>query len=54
MICWEVMLSKDQEWDWLGNPFGRVQTLLILFVLSLGGLICRETRIASPIVNFAR
>ncbi len=52
MICWEVMLSKGQEWDWLGDPFGRVQTLLILFVLSLGGLICRETRIASPIVNF--
>ncbi len=21
MVCWEVMLSKGQEWDWLGDPF---------------------------------
>ena len=33
MSCWEIMLSKGQEWDWLGDPFGRVQTLLTLFVL---------------------
>ena len=32
MVCWEVMLSKGQEWDWLGDPFWRVQTLAILFV----------------------
>ncbi len=25
------MLSKGQEWDWLDDPFWRVQTLLILF-----------------------
>ncbi len=51
MVCWEVMLSKGQEWDWLGDPFWRVQTLLILFVLALGGLIVRELRIANPVVN---
>ena len=28
LVCWEVLLSKGQEWDWLGDPFGRVQTLL--------------------------
>jgi MFS transporter, DHA2 family, multidrug resistance protein len=28
MVCWEIMLSKGQEWDWLGDPFWRVQTLL--------------------------
>ena len=33
MVCWEIMLSKGQEWDWFGDPFFRVQTLLILFVL---------------------
>ena len=27
MVCWEVMLSKGQQWDWLGDPFFRVQTL---------------------------
>ncbi len=36
MCCWEIMLSKGQEWDWLGDPFGRVQTLLGLFVLGTG------------------
>ena len=39
MATWEVMLSKGQEWDWLGDPFWRVQTLLIVFVLGLGGLL---------------
>jgi DHA2 family multidrug resistance protein len=52
MACWEVMLSKGQEWDWLGDPFWRVQTLLILFVLALAGLIIREMRHRSPVVNF--
>ena len=52
MSCWEIMLSKGQEWDWLGDPFWRVQTLMILFVLGLGFLIFREMRIANPIVNF--
>src|SRR5262249_36060103 len=25
MATWEIMVSKGQEWDWLGDPFGRVQ-----------------------------
>ena len=50
MVCWEVMLSKGQEWDWLGDPFLRVQTLLTLFVLCLGGLIYRELRLRNPLV----
>src|SRR5260370_9349241 len=52
MSCWEIMLSKGQEWDWLSDPFWRVQTLIILFVLGLGSLIFRELRIANPVVNF--
>jgi DHA2 family multidrug resistance protein len=52
MSCWEVMLSKGQEWDWYNDPFGRVQTLFILFVLGLGGLVYLELRIANPVVNF--
>ncbi len=52
MSCWEIMLSKGQEWDWLGDPFWRVQTLLFLFVSGLGFLIFRELRIANPVVNF--
>ncbi len=51
MISWEVVLSKGQQWDWFGDPFGRVQTLTVLFVGSLVGLIYHELRIASPVVD---
>jgi MFS transporter, DHA2 family, multidrug resistance protein len=52
MASWEVVLSKGQEWDWLGDPFGRVQTLAVLFLLCLGALIVWETRQRTPILNF--
>jgi DHA2 family multidrug resistance protein len=52
MSCWEIMLSKGQEWDWYNDPFWRVQTLFILFVVGLGLLIFREMRIDNPVVNF--
>ena len=52
MSTWEIVLSKGQEWDWLGDPFWRVQTLFILFVLGLVGLLYWEMRIAHPVVNF--
>ncbi len=52
MSSWEIMLSKGQQWDWLGDPFWRVQTLLIAFVGGLILLIIREMRISNPVVNF--
>ncbi len=52
MASWEVVLSKGQEWDWSGDPFWRVQTLALLFVFGLGGLIVWETRQTNPIINF--
>src|SRR5215831_8436679 len=52
MVCWEVMLSKGQEWDWLGDPSWRVQTLAIFFVFGLIGLIFWELRHPNPVVNF--
>ncbi len=52
MSCWEVMLSKGQEWDWYNDPSWRVQTLFILFSLGLFCLIVHEMRIANPVVNF--
>jgi MFS transporter, DHA2 family, multidrug resistance protein len=52
LVCWEVLLSKGQEWDWIGDAFGRVQTLVILFILGGCGLVFWEMRHASPIVNF--
>jgi DHA2 family multidrug resistance protein len=52
MVCWEVLLSKGQEWDWFGDPSWRIQKLAIIFALALALLIFRETRIAAPVVNF--
>ena len=52
MVSWEVMLSKGQEWDWLSDPFWRVQTLAIFFTVGLVGLIYWELRHRSPVVNF--
>src|SRR5208283_2251906 len=52
MACWEVLLSKGQERDWYNDPFGKVQTLAVLFVVCLGALVFRELRIAHPVVNF--
>ena len=52
MASWEVVLSKGQEWDWMGDPFWRVQTLVIVIVLALAGLLYRELTFSSPVVNF--
>jgi MFS transporter, DHA2 family, multidrug resistance protein len=52
IICWEVVLSKGQEWDWLSDAFGRVQILVTLFLIGGAGLVFWELRHASPIVNF--
>jgi DHA2 family multidrug resistance protein len=52
MVCWEVMLSKGQEWDWLGDPFWRVQTLATLCATGLIALILWELRSPNPVVNF--
>ena len=52
MVCWEVLLSKGQEWDWLGDPFFRVQILALLFGVGLIGLIWWELRHRAPVINF--
>ncbi len=52
IVCWEVMLSKGEEWNWLGDAFGRIQTLLGLFIVGLAALIFWELRHKSPVVNF--
>jgi MFS transporter, DHA2 family, multidrug resistance protein len=52
IVSWEVVLSKGQEWDWLGDPFWRVQTLVISLVVGLVALIFWELRHRNPVVNF--
>lgn len=52
MSTWEVLLSKGREWDWLGDPFWRVQSLVGLFAVSLILLIIHELRVPNPVVNF--
>src|SRR4051812_11883009 len=49
--CLEVVLSKGQEWDWFGDPFFRVQTLVTLLVVSLAGFVIRELRHSAPVVD---
>ena len=52
MVSWEVMLSKGQEWDWLSDPFWRVQILAICAAVGLVGLVVWELRHRNPVVNF--
>jgi DHA2 family multidrug resistance protein len=52
VACWEIVLSKGQEWDWYNDPTWRAQTLIVLFILATGALIFRELRIPNPVVNF--
>jgi DHA2 family multidrug resistance protein len=52
MASWEVMLSKGQEWNWWGDPFGRIQTLQVVCVTALVVLVIHELRSANPVVNF--
>jgi DHA2 family multidrug resistance protein len=52
LSCWEVFLSKGQEWDWLGDPFWRIQTLVTLMVVGLALLVFWELRTKSPIIEF--
>lgn len=52
IASWEILLSKGQQWDWLGDPFGRIQTLLVLFVGGLGAFVVWELRHPQPVVNF--
>jgi DHA2 family multidrug resistance protein len=52
LSCWEVFISKGQEWDWLGDPFGRIQTLMIAMIVGLALLIFWELRTAAPILEF--
>ena len=52
MSSWEIVITKGQEWDWLGDPFGKVQTLLFIFVFGGVGLVIWEMRNRNPVVNF--
>jgi len=52
MTCWEIFLSKGQEWDWFGDPFHRIHILFALFAVSIIWLVNRELRIANPLIDF--
>jgi DHA2 family multidrug resistance protein len=52
IVAWEVLLSKGQEWDWLNDPFWRVQTLAISFAAGLIALVGWELRHRNPVINF--
>ncbi|WP_197356720.1 DHA2 family efflux MFS transporter permease subunit [Aureliella helgolandensis] len=52
IVSWEILLSKGQEWDWIGDPFYRVHTLLLVFLASLGVLVVHELTTRNPLVDF--
>jgi DHA2 family multidrug resistance protein len=52
MVSWEVILSKGQEWDWFGDVFYRVQSLTVVFIVGLVGLVIWELRRPNPLVDF--
>ena len=47
----EIVLSKGQEWDWLGDPFYRVHVLVAGVVLGLSLTLWWELRVESPVVD---
>lgn len=51
VASWEVLLSKGQEWDWWGDPFWRIQSLMLVFVVCLVLFVIRGFRGANPLVN---
>lgn len=51
IACWEILLSKGQEWDWFGDPFWRIQTLVTLFVIGSLCFIYRELHTEHPLIN---
>jgi DHA2 family multidrug resistance protein len=51
MACMEILLSKGQEWDWIGDPFGRVQVLMLGLGVGLVSLIIWELRHPQPVLN---
>lgn len=51
MSCWEILLSKGQEWDWFGDPFWRIQTLTTIFVVTTSIFVYRGFRSANSLVN---
>ena len=49
--CWEVILSKGQQWDWFGDPFWRVQSLCGCLVIGLGIFVFRSFRSDNPLID---
>ena len=48
----EIVLSKGQEWDWLGDPFRRVHWMVAGVVVGLGLAVWWELRSKAPVVDF--
>lgn len=49
--CWEILLSKGQEWDWLWDPFGRIQVLVVMVAVGVITFVIRELRTKDPLID---
>jgi DHA2 family multidrug resistance protein len=53
LACWEIVLSKGQQWDWFGDPTYRVHLLAGLFTFGLVAFVFRELMAKAPVVSLA-
>ncbi|QDU26175.1 putative multidrug resistance protein EmrY [Anatilimnocola aggregata] len=51
VASWEILLSKGQEWNWLEDPFWRIQTLASVLTFGLLLFVLRELRSANPLLD---
>ena len=51
LTCLAILLNKGQQWDWFGDPFGRVQWLLAGAVVGVGGAVIRELTARAPVLD---
>jgi DHA2 family multidrug resistance protein len=49
--CLETMLSKGQQWDWFGDPFGRVQLLALGAAIGVGGVVAWSLRRRNAVID---
>jgi len=52
LSAFEVFISKGQEWDWLGDSFGRIQALITVMLVGFVLLLYWELRFKNPIIDF--
>ena len=51
VACWETVLSKGQEWNWLADAYWRLQPVAVVMLLAVVGFVAWELTCKNPVVN---